>query len=154
MFRWVNVAATLATLSLLAACTSGQQASQGGTSVVPSAAGTGFHHAMSPDKDCGGAHGVTVKPCPVHLTKHTGSGVLVTVGGPGVVSSVIGDINGCFNGRQCYKAKREGSSQIQWRFTSGKSCGAADVEIDAMNASGQEVGYFFLKVSNKYCHHH
>ncbi len=154
MFRWVNVAATLATLSLLAACTSGQQVSQSGSSVVPPAARTVFHPAMSPDKDCGSAGGVTVTPCPVHLTKHTRSGVLVTVGGPGVVSSSLGHINGCFNGHNCYNAEREGSSETQWRITSGRSCGAADVEFDGFDASGQQVGYFFLKVSNRYCRHH
>ncbi len=153
MFRWVNAAATLAMLSLLAACSSGEQASQAGPSIVPAAAGTG-HHAMSPDKDCGGTDGVTVTPCPVHLTKHTRSGVLVTVGGPGVVGSSLGNLSGCFSGHKCYNAKREGGSQTQWRITSGRSCGAADVEFDAMNASGQQVGYFFLKISNKYCRRH
>ena len=154
MFRWVNAAATLAMLSLLVACSSSQQASQAGPSLVPAAAGTGFHHGMSPDKDCGGTGGVTVTPCPVHLTKHTRSGVVVTVGGPGVVSSSLGHISGCFSGHKCYNAKREGGSQTQWRITSGRSCGAADVEFDAMNESGQQVGYFFLKISNKYCRRH
>ena len=88
MFRWVNAAATLAMLSLLVACSSSQQASQAGPSLVPAAAGTGFHHGMSPDKDCGGTGGVTVTPCPVHLTKHTRSGVVVTVGGPGLGTPV------------------------------------------------------------------
>lgn len=154
MFRWVNVGATLAMLSLLAACSSSQQASEAGPSVVPAAAGTEFQHRMSPDKDCAGANGVTVAPCPVRLTKHTRSGVLVTVGGPGVVSSSLGHISGCFSGYKRYNAKREGGSQTQWRITSGRSCGAADVEFDATNASGQQVGYYFLKVSNKYCPHH
>jgi hypothetical protein len=94
---------------------------------------------------------VTVSPCPVRLTKHTKPGILLTVSGPGVVSSYLGRINGCFNGRTCYNAEREGSSETQWRITSGRSCGRADVEFDGVNASGGTVGYYFLKVANKYC---
>ncbi|MGC1381601.1 MAG: hypothetical protein WA814_11340 [Candidatus Baltobacteraceae bacterium] len=68
-----------------------------------------------------------------------------------MVNSYLGKINGCFNGYVCYNAEREGSSETQWRITSGQSCGAADVEFDGINASGGTVGYFFLKVANKYC---
>ncbi len=127
---------------MLGACTaSGVPAFQGGAAAVP---------AVSPDKDCGGVH-INVKPCPVHLTRHTKAGIVVTVSGPHVVGSYLGHIASCFNGKICYNAERVGSSQTEWLITSGPSCGRADVEFDATNAHGKQVGYFFLKVSNKYC---
>jgi hypothetical protein len=73
------------------------------------------------------------------------------VTGPGVVGSYLGRINACFNGRTCYNAEREGTSETQWRITSGRSCGRADVEFEGTNANGGTVGYFFLKVVNTYC---
>jgi hypothetical protein len=85
------------------------------------------------------------------LTKHTRDGIVVTVSGPGVVSSHLGTIKGCFSGYTCYKTKREGGSETQWRITSGRYCGRADVEFDGVNASGEQVGYFFLGVRNKRC---
>ncbi len=150
MFRQVYAVAAVATLFMLSACTQGQQASQGGYA-VPAADRTSPSGSVMPDKDCGGTGGVTVTPCPVHLTRHTKPGIVVTVSGPGVVNSYLGKISGCFNGRICYNAEREGSSQTLWRMTSGRSCGRADVEFDGINASGQTVGYFFLKVANKFC---
>ena len=69
----------------------------------------------------------------MHLNKYTRQGVVVTVSGPGVVNSDLGNITGCFNGRICYNAEREGSSGLQWRITSGRSCGAADVEFDGVD---------------------
>ena len=154
MFRQFKAVALVASFSAFAACSPGQPLSQAGPGVAPQTVGSVPLARVSPDKDCGSAGGVKVAPCPVHLTKHTRGGVVVTVSGPGVVSSSLGHISGCFNGHVCYNAEREGSSQTQWRITSGRSCGAADVEFDGMNASGQQVGYFFLKVSNKSCHHH
>jgi hypothetical protein len=150
MSRPVNVVAVAASLFVLSACTQGQQASQSG-SAVPQVRGAGLSSSVVPAKDCGGTGGVTVTPCPVRLTKDTKPGVVVTVSGPGVVSSYLGRINGCFNGHTCYNAEREGSSETQWRITSGPSCGRADVEFEGVDASGGKVGYFFLKVANKFC---
>ena len=104
-----------------------------------------------PDKSCGGVRGVTVLPCPIRLTRHTKRGVVVTVSGPGVVNSSLGHITSCYSGQICYNAERVGSSQTQWRITSGEVCGGAIVEFLGENVSGAVVGYAFLKVANKYC---
>jgi hypothetical protein len=151
VFRRIDVIAVIASLSLLAACTGGQPVSQGNLGVAPLAVGAGLPALITPDKDCGGTGGVKVKPCPVRLTRHTKAGIVVTVSGPGVINSYLGKLNGCFSGKLCYNAEREGSSQVQWRITSGRACGGADVEFDGVNASGGQVGYFFLRVSNRYC---
>jgi hypothetical protein len=148
MARRRVILAALAGLSALAACTSGQLLSQGPVPAPPQAR---VQSAIDPDKNCGSAHGVTVTPCPVRLTKHTKSGIVVTVSGPGVVNSYLGSLNGCFNAKLCYNAERVGSSQTQWLITSGRSCGGADVEFLGVDALGEQVGYAFLKVANKYC---
>ena len=70
---------------------------------------------VTPDKDCGGASGVTVTSCPIRLTKHSKRGIVVTVSGPGVVSSNLGNIRSCFSGQVCYKVQRKGGSQTEWR---------------------------------------
>lgn len=144
MIRRVNGAAALAGLFLLAACAGGATHSAGGASAVPPA-------DVRPAKDCGGTGDVQVTPCPIRLTKNNRDGIVVTVSGPGVVNSYLGRINGCFNGHLCYNAGREGSSETQWRITSGTSCGRADVEFDGVDAHGGKVGYFFLGLVNKYC---
>ncbi|HEX3671104.1 MAG TPA: hypothetical protein VHT92_05305 [Candidatus Cybelea sp.] len=77
--------------------------------------------------------------------------MIVTVRGRHVADSEIGRIASCFNGQNCYNITRVGSTRTAWLITSGESCGAADVEFDAMNAHGRQVGLYFLKVSNKYC---
>ena len=146
----VSVVAAAAALFALSACTQGQQPSQAG-SAVPQAGGASHSSPVTPAKDCGGTGGVTVTPCPVRLTKHTKGGIVVTVSGPGVVSSHLGTIKGCFSGYTCYKVKREGGSETQWRITPGGYCGRADVEFDGVDASGEQVGYFFLGVRNKHC---
>jgi hypothetical protein len=150
MFRRVSVVAAAAGLFVLSACTQGQQGPQAG-SAVPQAGGPSHSSAIMPAKDCGGTGGVKVTPCPVRLTRHTKPGIVVTVSGPGVVNSYLGKINGCFSGHLCYNLEREGSSETQWRITSGPYCGRADVEFDGVNASGQRVGYFFLGLRNRYC---
>jgi hypothetical protein len=80
-----------------------------------------------------------------------GLGFVVTVNGPRVVNSYLGQLNACFGNKLCYNAEREGSSQVQWRITSGRDCGGADVEFLGVDANGHEVGYAFLKVNNRYC---
>lgn len=150
MFRRIDVIAAVASLFVLAACASGQPGSPGSLGVAPPA-GAGVPAVITPDKDCGGTGHVKVEPCPVLLTRHTKAGIVVTVSGPGVVNSYLGRLNGCFSGKICYNAEREGSSQVQWRITSGRVCGGADVEFYGVNASGGKVGYFFLRVSNRYC---
>jgi hypothetical protein len=148
MTRWTIALVAIGGASLLAACGSPSSASGGGGAAV----GTGAAlPAITPLKDCRGSGGVTVKPCPVHLNAHTKSGIVVTVKGHGVVSSDLGKLTSCFNGRICYNAERYGSSERKWLITPGSSCGSADVEFDAFDANGREVGYFFLKVSNRYC---
>ena len=150
MIRLTSLFAVTAAASMLASCSSAAPSSAIGTTLAPLTgdAGTAF---VTPLKDCGSAGGVKVKPCPVHLNKHTKSGVIVTVKGPGVVSSYLGKINGCFNGQLCYNAERYGSSETKWLITSGQACGSADIEFDGYDANGTEVGYFFLKVANHYC---
>jgi hypothetical protein len=148
MTRWTLALAAIAGASLLASCGSSSSAiGAAGT------AGTGatLPAAITPLKDCGGTGGVKVKPCPVHLNAHTKDGIVVTVKGPGVASSDLGRLTSCFNGLICYNAERYGSSEKKWLITPGSSCGSADVEFDAFDANGREVGYFFLKVANKYC---
>jgi hypothetical protein len=149
MLRSVNVVAAVAGLCMLAACTAGSTVSPASSPDLPVAAG--LLAAVTPAKDCGGVRGVKVTPCPLVLTKQTKPGVVVTVSGPGVVNSYLEQLNACLNGRLCYLAEREGSSQIQWRIKSGTACGGADIQIDAVNAQGKQVGYAFLKVVNKYC---
>ena len=148
MSRWVTALVAVAAGSMLASCGSSQESSTLGAQVAPGA--IGGVPSVTPLKDCGSAGGVTVKPCPVHLNVHTQS-VTVRVKGPGVVQSYLGRINGCFNGKLCYNAERYGNSELKWVITPGSSCGSADVEFDGMNASGGEVGYFFLKIANHYC---
>jgi hypothetical protein len=146
MLRWFYPITIIAGSVLLASCGSAQQGSTLGAGVGP--AGMPM---ITPLKDCNGTGGVKVKPCPVHLNRHTKDGIVVTVKGPGVVNSYLGKLNGCHNGQLCYNAERYGSSYTKWLITPGQSCGNADVEFDAVNASGGEVGYYFLKVANKYC---
>ena len=148
MNRWIHALAMTAAGSLLASCGSTPQQSELDAGVAPNAIGAA---SVSPFKDCGSARGVKVRPCPIHLNKHTISGIVVTVSGHHVVNSYLGRLNGCFNGELCYNAERYGSSQTQWLITSGSSCGRADVEFYGVDAAGNEVGYFFLKVANKYC---
>jgi hypothetical protein len=142
MFSRSNAPAILAGLFALAGCALPEQPSGSGSAVAP---------YVTPDKNCGGIHGVNVTPCPIRLTKRTKKGIVVTVSGPGVVNSSLGRINSCFSGYQCYYIERYGSSQVEWLITSGKACGGADVEFYGEDGGGNEVGYFFLKVANKYC---
>lgn len=151
MFQRFVAAAAVASLFVLGACTPGQQASQWGSDIAPQGPRLGLSARMMPDKDCGGVGGVTVTPCPIRLTKRTKRGIVVTVSGPGVVNSYLGHITSCFSGQVCYNAERKGGNQTKWRISSGRYCSAADVEFSGVNASGAEVGYFFLKVTNKYC---
>lgn len=150
MTRWISVLTAIAAASILVSCSSAPQSSPLGTTIAPSGSGA-VVPSITPLKDCGGTGGVKVKPCPVHLSIHTLSGVIVTVKGPGVKSSYLGKLNGCFNGKLCYNAERYGSSETKWVITSGSSCGSADVEFDAVDANSGQVGYFFLKVANHYC---
>jgi hypothetical protein len=143
LFRQVFAVAVLASLPALAACTSGSSPAQSSSGLVPL--------AVTPDKGCGSAGHVKVKPCPIRLTSHTQSGIVVTVSGPGVVNSYLGQINSCYSGKLCYFVEREGSSQTQWRFTPGTVCGGAEVEFDGINARGRRVGYTFLQLNNTYC---
>jgi hypothetical protein len=151
MFRRFCAATMLASFSVLSACMSAAPVPQAGSAMVPQAPRAHLLGTVMPDKDCGGVHGVTVTPCPVRLTRHTKRGIVVTVSGPGVVNSYLGHITSCFSGQICYNAERKGTSQVKWRITSGAYCSAADVEFDGVNARGATVGYFFLKVTNKYC---
>lgn len=144
MLRWLYPVTIVAASVALASC-GAQQGSALSAGVAPAGA------LITPLKDCAGTGGVKVKPCPVHLNIHHTDGIVVTVKGPGVVNSYLGRINGCHNGRLCYNAERYGSSYTKWLITPGQACGTADVEFDAVNASGGEVGYYFLKVANKYC---
>jgi hypothetical protein len=142
MFLRVNVMAAVASLSILAACNSAQQMSQPGGGLAP---------AVSPANGCRGSGGVKVTPCPVRLTRQTKAGIVVTVSGPNVVNSYLDQLNGCFSHKNCYNAEREGSSQTQWRITSGEVCGAANVEFDGVDVHGTEVGHAVLKVLNDFC---
>jgi hypothetical protein len=148
MFKRLSAVTLIGAVMVFAGCSSGSQTFNA-NETSPSAALSTLP-SVSPDKDCGGVH-VIVTPCPVKLTRHTKHGVVVTVSGPKVVGSYLGRINGCFNAQNCYNAERYGSSETQWLITSGQSCGGADVEFEGINAHGHNVGYFFLKVSNKYC---
>jgi len=143
-----RVLTVLAAASLLASCNSAPGHSTLGTGLSPLGAVVA---PITPLKDCNGTGGVKVKPCPVHLNEHTKSGIVVTVKGEGVVSSYLGRLIGCRNGKLCYNAERYGSSETKWLITLGQSCGNADVEFDGVNANGGEVGYYFLGVANRYC---
>ena len=92
-----------------------------------------------------------VTPCPIRLDRHTKSGIVVTVSGPGVVNSALGTIQSCYSGHICYYVERDGSSQTQWLITSGGRCGSATLEFTGENARGKQVGYAFLEIANKYC---
>jgi hypothetical protein len=149
MFKQLGALTTIASLLVLAACSS-QQTLSSGSGLMPTTKHLGSA-AIRPDKNCGGVHGVTVTPCPIRLTRHTKQGIVVTVAGPKVVNSYLGALNSCFSGKQCYYVERDGSSRTQWLFKSGSACGGADVEFYGVDAQGNNVGYFFLKVSNRYC---
>jgi hypothetical protein len=150
MFRQVRTLAVLGGLSVLAACASGQPFYPM-SSAVPSAQKVSSPSSMTPDKGCGGVHGVKVAPCPILLNRQTKSGIVVTVSGPGVVNSALGTITSCYSGHLCYYAERDGNSETQWLITPGTSCGKATVEFMAENARGKRVGYAFLEIANKYC---
>ena len=152
MFRQLRTLAILAALCVLAACASSQPY-QTGSGVAPFAQSAGSSSSITPDKGCGGEHGVTVTPCPVQLSRHTKSGIVVTVSGPGVVGSTLGDIKSCYNANDCYNADRDPSNQTQWVITSGKFCGGAILEFTGRNARGKQVGYAFLDITNHYCRH-
>jgi hypothetical protein len=141
MFRRVSGAAVLASLIGLVGCTVGQQP-------APSA---GFGAAVTPERDCQGVRGVAVTPCPIVLTKDTKPGIVVTVGGPGVVDSVVKKLTACSSGKICYNLNRTGSGLTQWRITSGRACGVADIKFFGLDSAHSQVGYAFLHVTNKYC---
>lgn len=151
MFRQVRALAVLGSCSVLAACGSGQPFYEAGSAVAPSARGVSSSALITPDKGCGGVHGVKVTPCPIRLTKHTKSGIIVTVSGPRVVNSALGRIQSCYSGYTCYNVGREGGSQTQWLITSGRYCGRAILEFMGENARGKGVGYAFLEIANRYC---
>jgi hypothetical protein len=151
MFRRIDIVAALASVLVLAACTSGQSVSATSSGIVPSVLGMGRLAAVTPDKGCGGTNSVKVTPCPVVLTRETKSGIVVTVSGPSVVNSYLGTLNSCFSGKLCYNLERVGDSQTRWRITPGTFCGGADIEFFGVNARGKEVGYTFLGYLNKYC---
>jgi hypothetical protein len=150
MFRRVKGVAALANLLALVACAVGPQASQQGSAIVPPAPSASFGTAI-PDKDCQGIRGVTVAPCPIMLTKDTKHGIVVTVGGSGVVDSVVQKLRPCSNGKICYNLNRAGSGLTQWRLTSGRACGVADIKFFGLDSAHNKVGYAFLKSTNTYC---
>lgn len=151
MFRQVRTLAVLAGFSVLAACASGEPFYQTGSAGAPSAQRVSFPSSITPDKGCGGVHGVKVAPCPIRLNRHTKSGIVVTVSGPKVVNSALGRIKSCYSGYSCYYVERDGSSRTQWLITSGEYCGGAILEFTAKNAHHRRVGYAFLEIANKYC---
>jgi hypothetical protein len=150
MFRQVRMLAVLGGLVVFAACASGQPSYQT-SAVVPSAQRVSSPSSTTPDKGCGGVHGVKVTPCPLQLNRRTKSGIVVTVSGPGVVNSALGAIKSCYSGHNCYNVERDGSSQTQWLVTPGALCGGAILEFTGRNAAGKRVGYAFLEIANKYC---
>jgi hypothetical protein len=150
MFRRVNGVAALPSLLALVACAVGQPAFQQGSAFAPPAPGASFGTAIA-DKDCEGVRGVAVAPCPTVLTKDTKPGIVVTVSGSGVVDSVVEKLRACSNDKICYNLSRAGSGLTQWRVTSGRACGVADVKFFGLDSAHNKVGYAFLKVANKYC---
>lgn len=145
-----SLSAAAVGMVMLSACAPGPSGSSLGSVAVPPAI-SASQSAIAPDTDCRGAHGVKVSPCPIYLTRHTKAGIVVTVSGPGVVNSYLATLNACFNGKLCYFAEREGSSQTQWRFMPGRACGSADIEFYGVDALGSKVGRAFLKSRNTYC---
>jgi hypothetical protein len=150
MFREVRTLTILGALFLLAACGSSQPFYQT-SAVAPSSQRVSSPSSITPDKGCGGVHHVKVAPCPIRLTRHTKSGIVVTVSGPRVFNSALGTIQSCYSGHICYYIARYGSSQTQWLITSGGYCDRATLEFDGENARGKRVGYAFLEIANKYC---
>jgi hypothetical protein len=148
MFQQIRTLAVLGGLSLLAACASSQSLSPTGSSGAPSAQQVSSP-AITPDKGCGGAYGVKVQPCPIRLTDK--SGIVVTVTGPKVVNSDLGNIQSCYSGHICYYAERVAGSQTQWLITPGQRCGGAILEFTGANAHGKQVGYAFLEIANRHC---
>jgi hypothetical protein len=146
--RILLLAALAFGLTLLPACASGQQGSQSGSPVVPSTHRVG-PSSIVPDRFfCGGTGGVSVTPCPVKLTKKTRkTGVVVTVGGPGVAETGI-YYNACYP--RCSLAPVTVYS-LQYVVTSGLYCGKGRVGFNAVKANGQPVGDGYLEVENKYC---
>ena len=151
MIRWVDALLLTTGLTLLAACTSTATLPQAGLTMGAIRSGTGIEAGIGADAACAGSGGVQVTPCPIRLTKHTRGGIVVTVSGPGVVTSYLKTLNECHHDRLCYNAEREGNSETQWRFSSGRDCGSADVEMDGVDALGQTVGAAFLKLTNRDC---
>jgi hypothetical protein len=149
MLQRLKLLALAGGLGALAACSSGETISPG-SAPAPSSARSAASISVSPDKACGGVRGVSVTPCPLRLTKHSKSGVVVTVGGPGVVHSSLGRINSCYSGYECFNAARNGDG-THWLITSGTYCGGGILEFLGKNSRHHVVGYAFLEIRNKYC---
>lgn len=132
----------LAALLALSACSLDREISSPGSLATA---------AVMPGAGCAGTHRVTVDPCPIRLTRHDKSGVVVTVGGPHVAISYLTRLNSCASGKFCYYIERDGNSNVKWLVTPGKDCGGADIKFIGDNGGGEEIGYAFLRVKNTYC---
>jgi hypothetical protein len=125
--------------SLLGACAIGPSAQS--AAAVPAAAGreTGPLRGLQP---CMGSGGVEVTPCPAELRSK--KGVLVTVSGPGASYAQWGTCQ-----RLCQvKYVSPLQSHIHpWHDT----CAKGSLTYSAFTASGELIGYFNLKVVDRYC---
>lgn len=129
MIRYILVVAF--SVSLLGGCSSSQSGLYSSPNQVTN---------LEPEKKlaaCGGTNGVSVSPCPVTLTKHAQSGVVVTVSGPGVTSSAMKK-NHCGGGRMavCYFARLRGSDHTQWLVTPRHKCGTVTNELVGLGNNG------------------
>jgi hypothetical protein len=105
--------------------------------------------APATNANCRGWSGVSAEPCPLKLDKKNGTkGAVVTVSGPGVVSSKI-LYNGC--NPACTIAPMGSGNITQWLVKSGPSCAKGYVTFAGYNESGGFVGGAYWMGVNKYC---
>jgi hypothetical protein len=133
--------------AILAGCGGGQSQQSG--AAIPTALKTaGSLNDVTHDTDfgqCGGEHGVRVRPCPVTFTEPKQK-IYVTVSGPGVVSS--GNYGGC--GGVCSFHLVKGDF-TKWELAPTATCGKVIMLFGGDRANYTLVGNAHLRVINKSC---
>lgn len=103
--------------------------------------------SVAPDAGCGGTGGVTVRPCPLTLTKRKDT-IVVTVSGPNVNNSAF--VETACEKRDVCTVGQWTSDPLKWFVYAATKCGTAVIYAYGY-AGSQEAGIGHLKVVNKDC---
>lgn len=106
--------------------------------------------AVSPDLPACYGSNITVKPCPVKLTKHSKHGIAVTVSGPGVTTSGASSGTCKPNSDACFFIDSTSSFTTWTILPNVDACGKGYATFQGF-AGSTEVGEYSVKVINKYC---